>query len=60
MSLKNKKYYAVASEKYGDAYRVSNDINESKKGLNEEFPLLVELTVTKVYTRETDLKEIEL
>jgi len=58
--IKGTKFYGVINGEGGSIINVNYDIERSKKDLDKNWPFLVELTVTKVYTRETDLKEIEV
>lgn len=59
MKYKGTKFYGVISKEHGFIGWVEKDIEQTKKGLNLQMPTLVELTVTRVFTREKDLKEIE-
>lgn len=58
-TFKGRKMFAVMGRPDGYAHYVNNDIESTKKGLDSDTPYLVELTVTRVFTRERDLKEIE-
>ena len=56
---KGKKFYGVIHKEYGNIAYESADIEHTKKGLDDNYSVLVEMTVTRVFTRERDLKEIE-
>lgn len=59
MTHKGKKFYGVIHGKHGFISFVDEDIEQAKKGLNNDSPTLVELTVTRAFVREKELKEIE-
>ena len=56
--LKGKKVYGVATER-DSMHGHYATIEEATRRLDLNWPYLVELTVTKVYTRERELREIE-
>lgn len=61
--FKGRKYYGIVSTQYSQNCEYINWcsglIEKAKTGLKDTDDLLVELTVTRVFTREKDLKEIE-
>ncbi len=57
MKYKGKKYWGVVNE---DGELCTYDKKEKAASQTDKYwPYVVELTVTKVFTRETELKEIE-
>ena len=63
-TLKGRKYYGIVSKKFlGNSEYInwcSGDIEKAKRGLDDEEDLLVEMEVVKIYTKERDIKEIDI
>lgn len=57
-TYKGKKVYAIALEGR-DAFIICDDLENAKRRLDSSWTHIVECTVTRVFTRERDLKEIE-
>jgi hypothetical protein len=58
---KGRKLYGVSrNEKDAGVVCVHDNIGGAKRALDSTFTVLVEMTITRVFTREQDLKEIEL
>lgn len=61
IKFKDKKFYAVGRDT--DSSKLCclyDDIADTKRALDSRFNVLVELTITRVFTRENEMKEIEL
>lgn len=62
LKYKGEKCYGVARSKEGGKQIICTniDLETVKRSLDSNFDILVEMTVTRVFTRERDLKEIEI
>lgn len=59
--FKGRKLYAVARNERGSNLICGDtDIERVVRALDKDYPILVECTVTRVFTRERELKEIEI
>lgn len=59
-NYKGRKMYAIAQSERNYIIGIRDTIQEAVNELDHNWPILVELTVTRVFTRERDLKEIEI
>jgi len=57
--IKGTKCYGITSDGGSSILCTDKDLECVKSRLDSHFKFLVELTVTRVFTRENDLKEIE-
>lgn len=57
--LKGRKVYSVVSRR-GTICLNFDSIDEAIRALDSDFPIIVEKTITRVFTRENELKEIEI
>lgn len=59
MKYKGKKFWGIMNSRGDFISSVNDDLNFTKDHMEKDDKVLVELTVTKVFTRETDIQEIE-
>lgn len=58
--LKGRKVYAISNSKKDSSIICCNiSLDKAKCSLDSNWNILVEMTVTRVFIREADLKEIE-
>jgi hypothetical protein len=58
-SIKGKKVYGIMTKTMdGDVICSTDDIEKAKRSLDYNFPILVEMEITKAYTKNSEVIEI--